>query len=249
MRGARRTLRRSPQEVTATRAASGSECGLDGWPTRAATRAATSAARPVAAAGCVLDPVLGGKSQRSARVEGWVQAVVLVLLFGFFVLGLLAYRTYQAKPPIAERVVDPSGRLIYTERDVERGRKSSSTTASWSTARCHGAYLGPTTPPTTCAGPRTSFNVATAARAPIARLDARSRTSAPTATTSGHRGERDDLDALADLEAARRGVGDHPGDQRGQRPRAEQPEQRSRRPYLARKAGRHAPAFARVRAP
>ena len=42
---------------------------------------------------------------------------------------------------------------------------------------------------------------------------------------------RDDLDAPADLEAAGRGVeGDHPGDQRGQRPRAEQPEQRSRRP-------------------
>ena len=51
--------------------------------------------------------------------KGWVQAVVLVVLFGFFVLGLLAYRTYQAKPPIPERVVDPSGELIYSERDVE----------------------------------------------------------------------------------------------------------------------------------
>jgi hypothetical protein len=45
----------------------------------------------------------------------------------------------------------------------------------------------------------------------------------------GHRGERDDLDALADLQAAGAGVeGDHSGDQRGQRPRAHQPEQRSR---------------------
>jgi hypothetical protein len=35
------------------------------------------------------------------------------------------------------------------------------------------------------------------------------------------------LDAVADLEAAGRGVeGDHSGDQRGQRPRAKQPEQR-----------------------
>jgi len=68
MRGARRTLRRSPQEVTATRAASGSECGLDGWPTRAATRAATSSARPVPAAGCVLDPVLAA-SRRDLLVS------------------------------------------------------------------------------------------------------------------------------------------------------------------------------------
>src|SRR6187200_3713813 len=53
----------------------------------------------------------------------WVQAVVLVVLFGFFVLGLLAYRTYQAKPPIPERAVDPSGAVLYTDRDIERGQE------------------------------------------------------------------------------------------------------------------------------
>ena len=55
--------------------------------------------------------------------RGWVQATILVVLFGFFVLGLLAYRTYQAKPPIPERVLDPGGELLYTERDVERGQE------------------------------------------------------------------------------------------------------------------------------
>jgi hypothetical protein len=46
----------------------------------------------------------------------------------------------------------------------------------------------------------------------------------------GHRGERDDLDPLADLVAAGGGVeGDHAGDQRGQRPPAQRPQQRSRR--------------------
>ena len=38
-------------------------------------------------------------------------------------LGLLAYRTYQAKPPIPERAVAPSGEAVYTERDVERGQE------------------------------------------------------------------------------------------------------------------------------
>jgi nitric oxide reductase subunit B len=42
----------------------------------------------------------------------WVQAVLLVVLLGFFVLGLLAYRTYQAKPPTPERVVGPGGAVL-----------------------------------------------------------------------------------------------------------------------------------------
>ena len=41
--------------------------------------------------------------------KGWVQASIVVFLFGFFVLGLLAYRTYSADPPIPDRVVDPAG--------------------------------------------------------------------------------------------------------------------------------------------
>ena len=56
--------------------------------------------------------------------RGWVQATILVVLFGFFVLGLLAYRTYQAKPPIPERAVDPSGEVVFTERDVSGAKRS-----------------------------------------------------------------------------------------------------------------------------
>lgn len=49
-----------------------------------------------------------GSGRRELLVsKGWVQAVALVVLFGFFVLGLLAYRTYTGQPPIPERVVDP----------------------------------------------------------------------------------------------------------------------------------------------
>ena len=40
----------------------------------------------------------------------WFQAAILVFLFGFFVLGYLALRTYQEQPPIPERAwIRPAG--------------------------------------------------------------------------------------------------------------------------------------------
>ena len=91
--------------------------------------------------------------------KGWVQAVLLVVLFGFFVLGLLAYRTYMAKPPMPQRVVDPQGQVLYTAADIREGP------AGLPAQRPHGVRLGVrarrlprarTTPPTTCAARRTS---------------------------------------------------------------------------------------------
>ena len=61
--------------------------------------------------------------------KGWLQAVALVVLLGFFVLGLLAYRTYQAQPPIPERVVDGQGNVLFTGEDVSRGQQVFLTTA------------------------------------------------------------------------------------------------------------------------
>jgi nitric oxide reductase subunit B len=46
--------------------------------------------------------------------RGWVQAVVLTLLFGFLVLGIMGYGTYSGQPPIPEKVVDPAGRTVFT---------------------------------------------------------------------------------------------------------------------------------------
>ena len=40
----------------------------------------------------------------------WVQAVALVMLFGFFVLGLLPYRTYTDQAPLPGKVVRTAGR-------------------------------------------------------------------------------------------------------------------------------------------
>jgi len=57
-----------------------------------------------------------------------VQATVLVVLCGFFILGLLAYRTYMAHPPVPQRVVDTQGRTLYTARDIQKASRSSCTT-------------------------------------------------------------------------------------------------------------------------
>jgi nitric oxide reductase subunit B len=53
----------------------------------------------------------------------WIQAVILVVLAGFLVLGLLAYRTYMAHPPVPARVVGPAGNVLFTGADVTAGQK------------------------------------------------------------------------------------------------------------------------------
>src|SRR5829696_3765370 len=77
--------------------------------------------------------------------KGWVQAVALVLLFGFFVMGLLAYRTYDAKPPIPRRVVDEAGQTLYTAADVQAGQQVflHNGLMEYGSVFGHGAYLGP----------------------------------------------------------------------------------------------------------
>ncbi len=77
--------------------------------------------------------------------RGWVQVVILVILFGFFVLGLLAYRTYQAKPPVPQRTVDEAGRVLYTAADVSKGQQVflHNGLMEFGSVFGHGAYLGP----------------------------------------------------------------------------------------------------------
>jgi nitric oxide reductase subunit B len=77
--------------------------------------------------------------------KGWLQAVLLVVLFGFFVLGLLAYRTYQAKPPTPQRVVGPQGTVLYTGEDIRKGQQVflHNGLMEYGSVFGHGAYLGP----------------------------------------------------------------------------------------------------------
>ncbi len=87
-----------------------------------------------------------GTGRRELLVsKGWVQAIALVVLFGFFVLGLLAYRAYSGQPPIPERVVDPSGRVVFTGEDVTAGQGVflKNGLMQYGSIFGHGAYLGP----------------------------------------------------------------------------------------------------------
>ena len=36
--------------------------------------------------------------------RGWIQAAVMVLIFGFFIMGVLTYYTYNDEPPIPDVV-------------------------------------------------------------------------------------------------------------------------------------------------
>ena len=87
-----------------------------------------------------------GAQRRELLVgRGWIQAAALVVLFGFFVLGLLAYRTYMAQPPVPRTVSEPDGRVLFTGRDIQKGQQAflHSGLMEYGSAFGHGAYLGP----------------------------------------------------------------------------------------------------------
>ena len=75
----------------------------------------------------------------------WLQAVAVVMLFGFFVLGLLAYRTYSGEAPIPTRVVSPDGQALFTGEDISAGQQIflRNGLMEYGSIFGHGAYLGP----------------------------------------------------------------------------------------------------------
>ena len=77
--------------------------------------------------------------------KGWIQAVAIVMLCGFLILGILAYRTYTDEPPIPWQVVDPSGQVLFTEADVIAGQEVflRNGLMEYGSIFGHGAYLGP----------------------------------------------------------------------------------------------------------
>ncbi len=75
----------------------------------------------------------------------WLQVAGLVVIVGFFVLVLLAYRTYESDPPIPDRATDTAGNVIYTGDDVSEGQKIflNRGLMEYGSIFGHGAYLGP----------------------------------------------------------------------------------------------------------
>ncbi len=68
-----------------------------------------------------------------------------MILFGFFILGLLAYRTYTGEAPIPARVVGPDGRVLFTRDSVVAGQQVflRNGLMEYGSVFGHGAYLGP----------------------------------------------------------------------------------------------------------
>ena len=88
-----------------------------------------------------------GVASRRARLigKGWIQGVTLVMLFGFTVMGLLAYRTYTNSMPQPEKVVTESGETLFTTQDITEGQKlfQARGLMEYGSVLGHGGYLGP----------------------------------------------------------------------------------------------------------
>lgn len=77
--------------------------------------------------------------------RGWIQAVAIVMIFGFTVMGILTYRTYTGEPPIPARVTDTAGHVLFTRSDVLAGQGVflRNGLMEYGSIFGHGAYLGP----------------------------------------------------------------------------------------------------------
>jgi nitric oxide reductase subunit B len=77
--------------------------------------------------------------------KGWVQGVALVMVFGFFVMGMLAVRTYTDSMPLPDQVTGPNGQAVYSRADITAGQQTFLRRGlqQYGSVMGHGAYLGP----------------------------------------------------------------------------------------------------------
>ena len=85
------------------------------------------------------------KRREFMLAKGWLQAVVLVILIGFTILGILAYRTYEAGAPVPMKVLDPQGEILFDGDDISEGQQVflHNGLMEYGSIFGHGAYLGP----------------------------------------------------------------------------------------------------------
>ena len=77
--------------------------------------------------------------------KGWVQAVALVFVFGFLMMGILAYRTYSDGMPQPQQVVTTDGTVLFTSEDITNGQQIFLRRGlqQYGSILGHGGYLGP----------------------------------------------------------------------------------------------------------
>ena len=77
--------------------------------------------------------------------SGWMQAAAIVLIFGFFIMGVLTYYTYNDEPPIPEVVKSANGSILFTRADIMAGQQIflRNGIMEYGSIFGHGAYLGP----------------------------------------------------------------------------------------------------------
>ena len=92
-----------------------------------------------------LAPQREGQRTEMMASKGWLQGVALVMIFGFFVMGLLAFRTYTDSMPMPERVVDAGGEVVFTGEDITSGQQIFLRRGlqQYGSIVGHGGYLGP----------------------------------------------------------------------------------------------------------
>jgi nitric oxide reductase subunit B len=90
--------------------------------------------------------------------RGWIQAVAIVMIFGFTVMGMLAYQTYTGEPPIPARVTDAAGHVLFTRSDILAGQGVflRNGLMEYGSIFGHGAYLAPISLPIICIGRRSA---------------------------------------------------------------------------------------------
>src|SRR5262249_24247918 len=75
--------------------------------------------------------------------RGWIQAAAIVLVFGFFIMGVLTYYTYHDEPPIPEVVKAANGSTLFTRADIMAGQQVflSNGLMEYGSVFGHGGYL------------------------------------------------------------------------------------------------------------
>ena len=75
----------------------------------------------------------------------WIQAAIVVLMIGFFIMGVLTYYTYNDEPPIPEIVKTKTGSTLFTRADIMAGQQVflGNGLMEYGSIFGHGAYLGP----------------------------------------------------------------------------------------------------------